>query len=250
MSATIIVQYLGQGTAAARPATPAIDTGAIGLYAATDTGALTVYYSGSWHAVGGGYNKGTPPTIVQVAHENAGAAGVNFAVAPTNGNWLFAMCINTTTQTPGAGWTAITTNSTGLDFALCAQKKAGAGESVTQTPLNGAPGTGCIVVWEVAGANATTPVIASGNQVEQNGQLQFAPALPNLQDCLYLGGIGNVPGGTNSKVFNVTQDVKDTAGTRQMAAGHSDLSIAPTGQIINFATAAGAYKGFSLLITP
>ena len=50
-SATLITQYLGQGLAAARPATPAIDAGAIGYYYATDTNALSYYANGAWHTL-------------------------------------------------------------------------------------------------------------------------------------------------------------------------------------------------------
>lgn len=251
MSASLIVQYLGQGVAAARPATPAIDTGAIGLFFATDTLALTCYAGGSWKAVGGGYSKGTVPTVVQVAHENAGAQSVNFALAPTNGNLMVAMTFNSSTGTPGAGWTAQATNSTGLDFGLIATKVAGAGESVTQSPINSAPGTGCIVVWEIAGANGSTPVLMVNTQAEQSAQSAFSPALPSLLNCLYLGAIGLASSGVNNKtVYNVSQDVKDTTGGgRQCSAGHSDLSIAPTGQIITQFTTTGSYKGMSILIT-
>jgi hypothetical protein len=54
MAATLIVQYLGQGLAAARPVTPAVDTGAMARYIATDTGAESIWYGGAWHAVVGG----------------------------------------------------------------------------------------------------------------------------------------------------------------------------------------------------
>lgn len=48
-TATLIVQYLGAGLAANRPATPAVDTGALAIYLATDTGVQSLYYSGAWH---------------------------------------------------------------------------------------------------------------------------------------------------------------------------------------------------------
>jgi hypothetical protein len=48
MSSTLITAYLGQGTAAARPATPTLATGTIGWYYATDTGVLSYYANGAW----------------------------------------------------------------------------------------------------------------------------------------------------------------------------------------------------------
>lgn len=51
MAATVITQYLGQGLAASRPATPSIDAGSIGWYYATDTAALSYYANGTWNSV-------------------------------------------------------------------------------------------------------------------------------------------------------------------------------------------------------
>lgn len=48
MSSTLITSYLGQGLAAARPATPALATGTIGYYFATDTGVMSFYANGAW----------------------------------------------------------------------------------------------------------------------------------------------------------------------------------------------------------
>lgn len=48
MTTTLIASYVGQGLAAARPGTPALDTGAIGYYYATDTAVWSAYLNGSW----------------------------------------------------------------------------------------------------------------------------------------------------------------------------------------------------------
>lgn len=50
----LITQFLGEGLAAARPATPDIPAGSIAWYYATDTNALTYYAEGAWNAVSGG----------------------------------------------------------------------------------------------------------------------------------------------------------------------------------------------------
>lgn len=51
MASTKITDYLAQGLAAARPATPANYTGTISWYYATDTGALSYYANGAWNSV-------------------------------------------------------------------------------------------------------------------------------------------------------------------------------------------------------
>lgn len=50
-----IIDYFGSGLAAARPATPAISSGGVAFWRATDTGALSVWdASGGWNTIGGG----------------------------------------------------------------------------------------------------------------------------------------------------------------------------------------------------
>lgn len=51
MASTLLTAYLGQGLAAARPATPTIATGTIGWYYATDTGVLSYYSNGAWRSL-------------------------------------------------------------------------------------------------------------------------------------------------------------------------------------------------------
>ena len=123
MSSNLLVTYLGSGIASARPATPSIAAGTVGVWWSTDTKALSVYdlTNGGWTAVGGGYSAGTPPTIVQSVHGNTGGAtgggsGLTFGVAPTNGNLLVAMAFNPTTATANTGWTQLASNSSGTDY--------------------------------------------------------------------------------------------------------------------------------------
>lgn len=62
MASTLITSYLGQGLAAARPATPLIATGTIGWYFATDTGVMSVYANGAWRvAPPNGMDLWSPP---------------------------------------------------------------------------------------------------------------------------------------------------------------------------------------------
>ena len=51
MTTTLIASYLGQGLVANRPTAPAVNSGVIAFYFATDTGALYVYVAGAWQQI-------------------------------------------------------------------------------------------------------------------------------------------------------------------------------------------------------
>lgn len=249
MSSTLIVQYLGQGLAANRPTTPAIDANAIGFYAATDTGALSSYYNGAWHTFGTGTGAGTPPSIVQVAHSIAGGNSVTMGVAPTNGNLLVCMNFNPTSSAAGAGWTNIFTDSSGTDFGLILTKTAGVGESTTQTPGSGWNGTAsATIIWELHGVTAG-PLIKNSSGGEQSGSAGYVPALPIFTNTLWLGAIGLV-----SSVNNVTQyvahsDAHDTSGAnRQLSAGHATLADAGTGAMAEAFSGSSSYKSLGIVV--
>lgn len=246
----VITDYLGEGLHASRPASPSLPSGVVGLWWSSDTTTLSAWDGSAWHDVGGG-SAGTPPTVVQVAHENAGGDSVTFGAAPTNGNLLVAMWFNPSVDAVASGWTKVGENSSGSDYGVIATKVAGASESTTQQPINSAPGTGCLVVWEVYG-QAASPVVTTATETEQTGLLGTSPILPALTNCLFLGAIGLSSGSnSNNTVYNVTQDVKDTSGTgRQLSAGHS-TAAQPTAQIITTFTGSGtpSFKGSGVLIT-
>ena len=63
MTSTLITQYIGKGTAGARPATPAVAAGTFAWYYATDTGALSYWDGAAWHTanVSGGIDLFSPP---------------------------------------------------------------------------------------------------------------------------------------------------------------------------------------------
>lgn len=253
MSSTLITSYLAPGLAAARPVAPAIAAGTIAIYYATDTGTVSLYDGSTWHTVGGGYAPGSTPSIVQVAHNNNGSDAVTFGVAPTNGNLLVAIAVNPSVNAAGSGWTQVFLNSSGTDYGTLLTKTAGAGESTTQTPLSSSPSTGGMVVWEIAGANAT-PIASIASEAEASLNLYVSTVpLPIPAGCLFLGAIGLVSTSNNFvKMFNVTQDVLDTSGTgRQIAAGHATLGTAPIGQLLATLSGSGSpgYKPVSVLIT-
>lgn len=56
MASGLITEYLGEGLAAARPATPSIPSGAIAFYYKTDTNTLSRYAEGAWADLSGAPN--------------------------------------------------------------------------------------------------------------------------------------------------------------------------------------------------
>lgn len=54
MASGRLVDYLGRGLAAARPAAPVLHTGTLGLYYATDTGVLSLWDGSAWDTLAGG----------------------------------------------------------------------------------------------------------------------------------------------------------------------------------------------------
>lgn len=250
-TSTLITAYLGFGTAASRPSTPSTDTNAAPFWYSTDTGALSQYIPGTgWVSVGGGYNAGTTPAIVQSASDNTGAQGVTLGVAPTNGNQLISMSFNPSVSTAGSGWTNYQQNGSGTDYGTIATKTAGASESATQNPLSSAPGTGCMCVWELSGVSS---IIIGVSEAEQTSQTTaFSPViLPFDQKLIFLGAIGLVSTSFNiTKQWGVTQDqLKNTGSSRQIFAGHSTLGSFPVPQIAAAFGGSSSYKALGLLLT-
>lgn len=251
-SSNLLVTYLGAGLASARPATPSIAVGTVGIWWNTDTKTLDAYdlTNAAWNAIGGGGSAGTPPTVVQFASDKTGADTVTFSSAPTNGNLLVAISFNPSTDTAGSGWTAVGSNGSGTDFGTVFTKTAGASESATQQPINSAPGTGCMGVWELH--NAAGGIITASLAPEVSAINNATGPLPNLTNVLFLGGIGLVSTSNSiNVVYNVTVDHQDASGTgRQGAWGHSTAAIA-LGQMLATFTGSGtpSSKALGVLVS-
>lgn len=193
---------------------------------------------------GGGYNPGTPPTIVQIAHDNSGAAPI-FAVAPTNGNLLVGMNFNPSSGSPGSGWTQQAFDSGGTDYGFICTKVCGPSESTTQNPVAGTPGTGFTVIWEIAGASA---YLIGATQTEHGGISNLPIFFPNSINCLGLWACGATPGGSQLIGNAGTVDV-NAAATRLAAAGHGNLGDVPTaGGVVGYSTSCNS-KSATCLIT-
>lgn len=252
MTQTLITAYEGKGLAAARPASLTLDPGAFGLYWATDTNTLSLWDGSAWQAGVGGYNPGTPPTIVQSGVFAGTAAGLTLSGAPANGNYLVAMTFNPSTGSPGSGWTAQGGNSSGTDFGQVFTKVAGGAESATQNPLASSV-AGAIMMWELHGQASVGPLLSSASMVEGAGLIALGPSVPNLKNAIALGAMSLVSASNNiSTMSNMTQDqIINTGTVRQIVGGHSNLLIAPNGQMLVSFTGAGSpgFKGAIALVT-
>lgn len=188
MTNTLIAAYLGSGLAAARPATPAVDTGAAGYYYATDTGALSVYAASAWNAV-----IPPAPTIKQTAvAAGASITGATFGGAPTSGNLLVAI-VGGGIPSPGAGWSLDSRGDNGGSTeSRVFYKIAGASESATQNPAS-AGGNYGIAIFELS-ANATPagPVYASST-----GITTLSVVIPAFKTTGLLIGAAFSDGSTN-----------------------------------------------------
>lgn len=198
---------------------------------------------------GGGYAPGTVPTVVQVAWATS-AIAATFPVAPTNGNLLVAMAFNSANNTINAGWTGQAENASGTDWGDIVTKVCGAGEPTLQQPMSVATANGGVVIWELAGANAT-PFVVGFSQPEQTGIAFVNPVLlPNAFNCLGLSAVSVITPQTILTGLNVgTQDVLDNTGNRKLLAGHTDLGQTPMVGVMATLSAVGSSKGASCLIT-
>ncbi len=107
-SSTVITDYLGRGTAAARPATPVIPTGGMALYYATDTGALSIWDGAAWQTIS---------KLIDV-------------LGATRGSILYRNATVWTALAPGTSGQVLTTGGAGADPAWA----AGAGSLFIHNP--------------------------------------------------------------------------------------------------------------------
>lgn len=205
-SSTIITDYTGHGTHAARPATPNIPAGATALYYETDTTNTFVWTGSAWTQINGGGFSG--PTIVQRAGFASGtnvSTGVTFGTAPTNGNLLLAMVMDfSSSAVNGSGWTGLVNNGASSDGFGFGYKVAGASESTTQTPTTDAA-NGVVACWEISGgvigasnfqqrslsATGGTPIAQTYTATKNNQMFVGAFDLENNQTPTSLTGMAH-----------------------------------------------------------
>jgi hypothetical protein len=163
VASTLITDYLGVGTHAARPATPNIPTGGTALYYETDTTNTFAWSGSAWvqiNAAGGGL---TAPALVQdgVA-ASATVQSVTLGAAPTNGNLLVALVMGASAS-KNTGWQLLyASDAGGVHSSNCFIKRCGAGESATQTPILSAV-SGTIAMFELSNACVAGPNFNDGS---------------------------------------------------------------------------------------
>ena len=83
-TSTLIIDYLGEGTFAARPVTPNVSTGCMAIYYATDTTTLYGWDGAVWLTIGGptGSTGSTGPTG---ASGDTGPTGDTGSTGPSGG---------------------------------------------------------------------------------------------------------------------------------------------------------------------
>lgn len=232
-ASTSILDWLGKGTHAARPATPPISTGGIALYYETDTFNTFIWTGSAWSQLnGGGVSPGTPPLIVQSAIDNSGTASITLGSAPTNGNVLVAMCFNPSTDVAGTGYSRQVDNGSGLDYGTIMTKVAGVSESATQSPLNSSPGgTGLIAMWELSG-QAIAYFVTGASQNELATPFNASAQVPTVTNMITLMACACDNSETIVAAYNFTQDQIVNTGNRRGVMGHAGPGIAGIGQLL------------------
>lgn len=159
---TLITDYLGEGTHAARPTSPSVPTGGTAIYYETDTTNTFAWSGSAWVQINGTGGGGVTAAIVQhKAVDSASNSGVTFTSAPTAGNILLAIIgKGTPTINTAAGWAIIGADAGGTTETTVAIKVVGIGESATQNFASGAAAFAA-VVYEISGATVAVGLGAS-----------------------------------------------------------------------------------------
>lgn len=234
MTATVITAYLSEGLAAARPATPAITTGAIAFWYSTDTSALSFYdaNSSSWVSVpisGGSTGAWATPAIT------SGTWGVDSTAHATKGNAIepaVAMTIDKITYLTDGSINGhnlictIWTLNTGTN-ALIAQQGSTATATGTATagpitftfssPVSLAANTAYVIlITDTSAASGTTTIDMYAGSARLN---PCYPAMPSMINNTTVNGAG----------FVLSTNVTPTA-----AATLSGASTGPFAIMIHF----------------
>lgn len=172
---------------------------------------------------------GTPPTVVQFGAASGSSVGsVTMAFAPTNGNLLFALTINSSGGPSAAsGWTQIGNEITsGTWYFYMWYKIAGASESAIQSPTGSLGGTTSLGIWEINGQHATSPIMAA-QATNTNGvslQLVQSAIVAQIPSTLFLAAIVPQNGSTGfAEAYCANIDVNQVGESGAQAVyGHCD----------------------------
>lgn len=207
------------------------------------------YASGGGGGGGGSpFIGGNPPTIVQVASNQAASSdpSVTMGSAPVEGNLLVAFVFNTgTNPTTGSGWAKVNSNYAGNVGATIFTKTAGASESTTQTPSTAAAGNTSTVIWEVSGSSgfaveqtySDTPTVTSAS----------TNLFPVVSGTLFLAALAGTADTITSAYGTASKTLLNVAGA-PTAYGSSDSKTAQSfGLSVTFSDAV-AYGGAVVIL--
>ncbi len=194
-SSTLIVDYVGRGTHAARPATPNIPTGATALYYETDTTIAFVWDGSAWHAL----NAATPGSVTSVALSVPASSLFGVSGSPV-----------TTTGTLGVTTTG---TSGGIPYFFDANTLKTSGALTANLPVIGG-GAGVAPTVGTRSGNTTSFATTSGALT--SGNVAVFDASGNIVD-------GNKP--RYDIAFSAPQT---TAYTASQVIGHHRFSTAVT----------------------
>lgn len=197
--------------------------------------------------------------IVQFAKAASGA--VTLGSTPVNGNYLFAMVADTGGNTVASGWTAINpdTDNSGANLRVHAYyKQAGAGESTSQSPLNGAGG-GCVGMWELQDVNTFPANLKTKGRSDTTANWAgldrtVGAAAQDSQGLVIVcsrwngGGTSAVPSITST----ITGDGTTNGGDARYAAafGHTDVSNGNSYTVTATFDVNSTYEAFFELLVP
>ena len=149
-ASTMITDYFGRGTHAARPTTPNIPSGATAFYYETDTGNTMVWSGTAWVQVNPSSSAapGAASVVQSAAAVGSSITGATFGAAPTSGNLLVAITGGGSFNA-GSGWIKNSfIDSGGSTWTDMFMKIAGTGESATQNPISA--GNAALVIFELS----------------------------------------------------------------------------------------------------
>lgn len=136
MASGLITEYIGEGLAAARPATPDIGAGAIAWYYATDTNQLSLYADGAW----ANYSAGNPVLPLGIACSDETTA-ITTGTAKATFRMPFAFTLSevraSVTTAPTGSTLIIDINEAGVSI-LSTKLSIDAGEKTSTTAASAA----------------------------------------------------------------------------------------------------------------